>query len=299
MSLLATGDRMRRFLPPLAAVLALLLLWGGRAAMAAPLAPATQVAASTMLQGCPTTIISSPRPGATLRGEIPVIGSANADRFQFYKLEFAPASNPQAWSAVSSTINRPIANGQLDVWNTQAVPDGVYNLKLTVVDDRAQEVCWFVASNVQVANRVQAAAPTQAQASPTPNEAETPTPDPRRTATPQATVTPPVLPTLPPLPGGTPAAVALAQATAAATARPGTTPTAVGTPRGTGTPGASATPAARSGLSSLIPDFSGIRRQFTSAFDVGRIRDAFLLGAIGTLAVFAFIGLVVLLRKLI
>ena len=289
---------MRRFLPPLAAVLALLLLWGGRAALAAPLAPTSQVAATTILQGCPTTTISAPRPGATLRGDVPVIGSANADRFQFYKLEFAPASNPQAWSAVSSTINRPIANSQLDVWNTQAVPDGVYNLKLTVVDDRAQEVCFFVASNLQIANRAPVVAPTQAQASPTATESDTPTPNSQRTATPQATVTPPVLPTLPPLPGGTPAAVAQAQATAA-TARPGGTPTAVGTPRGTGTPGASATPAARSGLSSLIPDFSGIRRQFTSAFDMSRIRDAFLLGAIGTLAVFAFIGLVVLLRKLI
>lgn len=286
---------MRRFHPPLAAVLALLLLWGGRAALAAPLTPASQAAASTTLQGCPGAIISSPRPGSTLRGDVSIMGTANADRFQFYKVEFAPASNPQAWSAVSSTVNRPIANGQLDVWNTQTVPDGPYSLKLTIVDDRAQEVCWVVAANLQVANRVQPAAPTQALPSPTAGDTDTPTPNPARTATPQATVTPPILPTLPPLPGGAPAAVAQAQPTS----RPGATPSAVGTPRGTGTPSAAATPASRTGLSSFIPDFSGVRRQFSAAFDTSRIRDAFFLGAIGVLAVFAFIGLVALLRKLL
>jgi hypothetical protein len=81
----------------------------------------------------------------------------------------------------------------------------------------------------------------------------------------------------------------------AAGAQPTAAPPTAGPTQGAGTPA----PAATSRSSSLIPDLSGVKQSFNSAFDFGRIRDAFLLGAIATIAVFTFIGLVLLLRRLL
>ncbi len=272
---------MRRFLAlSLLAVLALALL----AAAPQPAPP---------LQQCANVLINTPRSGAVVRGDVEIFGSANIDRFQFYKVEFSPLNNPDAWSAVSQVIRRPVVNGRLDVWNTRAIADGLYNLKLTVVDERAQEVCRSVVTQLQVANRVPPPTPTQAEP-PTPEDSPTPpaSPTPGVSPTLRTTVTTPtatvVLPTIPPpptLPLVTPQ-VAVAQPTApapTAVAKTATTPSAVPT---------------RSG-SSLLPDFSGVQRAFTSALDLSRARDAFLLGAIGTLAIFTFVGLVLLLRRLL
>lgn len=244
-------------------------------------------------QQCANVLISAPRSGAVVRGDVEIFGSASIDRFQFYKVEFSPLSNPDNWAATSQIIRRPILNGRLDVWNSRAVPDGLYNLKLTLVDDRAQEVCRAVVTQVQVANRAPVATDTPA-ATPTPDE---PTPTatipglPTRAVT--ASVTPgpsptSALPTIPSPPTQAPtlALLAVAQSTA---------PPPTAGPRGTGTPAATPTRA----NSSLLPDFSGIQRAFNSAFDFSRLRDAFLLGAIGTVAIFTFIGLVMLLRRLL
>ncbi len=245
-----------------------------------------------LAQQCANSYISNPRAGATIRGDVEIGGSANIDRFQFYKVEFSPINNPDAWSAVSATIRQPIVNGRLDVWNSRAVPDGLYVLKLTVVDDRGQEVCRSVVPQIQVVNTIRivptdtpvptetpaptdtpATAPTSAQQSPTPRATGgTPTP------------TVPPLPTIPPPPPG-PTAASVAQAAAPS-------PTPAGT-RAAATP--AATPSRASSLSSLIPDLSGVR----SAFDLSRVRDAFLLGAIATVAAFTFVGLVLLLRRLL
>ena len=126
--------------------------------LAAPARPAEAY------QQCANVLMNAPRSGATVRGDVEIFGSASIDRFQFYKVEFSPLSNPDAWAATSQVIRRPILNGRLDVWNSRAVPDGLYNLKLTVVDDRAQEVCRAVVTQVQVANRAPVATDTPAMA---------------------------------------------------------------------------------------------------------------------------------------
>lgn len=227
------------------------------------------------LQQCANVLIGAPRSGSSIRGEVEIIGSASIDRFQFYKVEFSPLTNPDSWAAISQIVRRPVVNGRLDIWNTRTVPDGLYNLKLTVVDDRAQELCRSIVTQLQVVNRGPA---------PTATEELTPTP----ATSPTVSPTIPPLPTVPPpptQPGVTPA-VSVAQPTAPAPTQ---------TARGTGTPQAAPT---RTG-SSLIPDFTPVQRAFNAAFDFGRLRDAFLLGAIGTVAIFTFIGLVLLLRRLL
>jgi hypothetical protein len=270
----------RRFIALMLPVLALLAIAAGPRP-----APA--------LQQCANVLISAPRSGTTVRGDVEVLGSASIDRFQFYKVEFSPLNNPDAWSAVSQVIQRPVVNGRLDVWNSRTVPDGLYNLKLTVVDERAQELCRSVVTQLQVANR--APVPTE-----TPVATETPeaSPTPAMSPTPGITPTPTVSATVPPLPTVPPPPTQPPPATAASVAQPAATSAPAGqtiAPGGTGTP--AATPTRSS--SSFLPDFSGIQRSFNTAFDFTRLRDAFLLGAVGTVAIFTFIGLVMLLRRLL
>ncbi len=101
---------------------------------------------------CRAVRISSPLAGDILAGQVPILGSASIEGFQFYKLEWAAQAQPETWSAVSSTIDRPLRNGQLDLWNSAALPDGVYRLKLTAVDQEANERCRFLVEPLWLAN---------------------------------------------------------------------------------------------------------------------------------------------------
>ncbi|MFQ6057834.1 MAG: hypothetical protein ACE5MB_03000 [Anaerolineae bacterium] len=124
------------------------------------------------LQECLNVSVTSPRMNAIVRGNVEIIGSASIDNFQFYKVEYSTITDPDRWIAVSTTYNQPVINGRLDVWNTTVIPDGTYNLKLTVVDIRGQEICRVVIRQLQVAN----AQPTE---TPTPPATPTPTETPR------------------------------------------------------------------------------------------------------------------------
>jgi hypothetical protein len=200
-------------------------------------------------QQCTQVEITSPRPEAELRGIVTIEGSASIGNFQFYKVEYSTADQPDFWRAVSQTYNQPILNGVLDRWNTPALPDGEYNLKLTAVDVRGQEACRYFVRNLTIAN-------TQPTATLTP-EAPPTLPGPTVTATPHATATP-----APPTP--TPTVLAIIP-----TRQP------------------------------ALPDLATIRDTVRSAFDVPRLQDLFLLGAGTTTAIFVFIGLISLLRRLI
>ncbi len=124
---------------------------------------------------CRNAAIRSPFRGDTLQGRVPVLGSARIDDFNFYKLEWAPAADPENWSAVSNTKPDFVVNGLLDEWDTTHHDDGEYRLKLTVVDSLHQEVCRVTVSDLTIAN----------------HRAPTPTPPPtevtRATAVPRLT----------------------------------------------------------------------------------------------------------------
>ncbi|MFQ5341587.1 MAG: hypothetical protein ACE5F6_08565 [Anaerolineae bacterium] len=138
--------------------------------------------ATPLLQGCVQVEITSPRPEAELRGIVTIEGSASIGDFQFYKVEYSTADQPDVWYAVSQTYSQPVVDGVLDRWNTPAYPDGEYNLKLTVVDIRGQEVCRYFVRDLVIAN-------TKPTATLTPESPPT-LPGPTITATPRATATP-------------------------------------------------------------------------------------------------------------
>ena len=114
----------------------------------APVSPG-RVSAQADCQG---VAIRSPFAGDVISGTIDILGSARIAGFQFYKLEWAPETEPESWRAVSSTIDRQVSNGRLDSWDSRALPDGIYRLKLTAVDDQANEVCRMLVAPLWLAN---------------------------------------------------------------------------------------------------------------------------------------------------
>ena len=69
-----------------------------------------------------------------MSGVVIIHGTATHGRFQFYKVEIGRGEEPTAWHVVSDIHEAPVINGVLDEFETTAVPDGVYCLQLTVVD---------------------------------------------------------------------------------------------------------------------------------------------------------------------
>jgi hypothetical protein len=82
----------------------------------------------------PNTCISAPRSGETVSGAINIRGNANHPQFQFYKVEFGIGSSPEAWSSIGDIVRRPVSEGALMTFNTAAVPNGTYTIRLVVVD---------------------------------------------------------------------------------------------------------------------------------------------------------------------
>ncbi len=86
----------------------------------------------------PSVSIASPRMNENIRGIVSIVGTAAIDNFQFYKVEYGVGEVPFNWISIDPVHREPISNSQLTVWNTDPLPEGVYILKLTAVDNRGQ-----------------------------------------------------------------------------------------------------------------------------------------------------------------
>jgi hypothetical protein len=78
--------------------------------------------------------IVSPGANATLAGRVGILGTATHDRFQFFKVEYSQGERPGVWNGVNNIHRVPVINGVLEEFDTTALPNGVYWLQLTVVD---------------------------------------------------------------------------------------------------------------------------------------------------------------------
>jgi hypothetical protein len=150
--------------------------------------------------------ITSPRDRASVRGLVPVEGSANHPEFQKYEVHFGPEPNPgDDWTPlVGSPFTAPVMQGRLGLWDTTVIPDGVYSLRLRLVRLDGNYDEYFV-RGIQVVNTRPTDTPTP-KPSPTPGEpTETPSPTPTvvigvptvSSPTPRPSGTP--LPTAPPI----------------------------------------------------------------------------------------------------
>lgn len=165
---------MQRLTALLSILIAFTLVLTGAACLVVQAAPAGQTVAA----------ITAPAPNSTVRGVVSIEGSASHPDFWKYEVHYAPEPNPpdSAWVLIGAVHESPVASGQLELWDTTRLPDGLYALRLRVArrDGNYDEI--FV-RQIRVAN----AGPTE---TPTPAASPTPTP----TTAPVITPTP-LLPT--------------------------------------------------------------------------------------------------------
>lgn len=82
----------------------------------------------------PNVCITWPTNNARLSGVVTIRGTAQHPNFQFYKIEHGIGENPEAWHSINDVVYTPVNNGVLMVFDSRALPNGVYWLRLTVVD---------------------------------------------------------------------------------------------------------------------------------------------------------------------
>src|SRR5688572_18757783 len=91
--------------------------------------------------------ITSPQSGATVRGQVEIIGTMDVANFASAELAFGFSNSTDidpeggAWFAIQ-TFPQPKLDSPLAVWDTTSVTDGDYNLRLrvTLQDGSVQDV---------------------------------------------------------------------------------------------------------------------------------------------------------------
>jgi hypothetical protein len=85
---------------------------------------------------CPDNRSLLLRPGnnEVVRGGVTIVGTANHDAFQYYKVEYAPGANADGGYGYLAGGNSPVVNGVLGSFDSNALGNGVWTLQLIVVD---------------------------------------------------------------------------------------------------------------------------------------------------------------------
>ena len=144
-------------------------------------------------QDSPPVAISSPAPNEALRGQVNIIGSTDLPDFVSAQLDFSYASSPaETWFPLQ-TLSQPVFDSPLYTWDTTAITDGSYILRLRVFagDNSMQELTVPITvqnDTVPIPTATPTAAPDEVTvliptpfllaASPTPTELPHPTPSP-------------------------------------------------------------------------------------------------------------------------
>lgn len=89
-------------------------------------------------QYCPSAHLvarfNDPLPGSAVRGVIPLLGSAVAPRFAYYRLEIGAGARPQAFMPLQSPTTQWVRQGLLASLDTTQLPNGPHTLRLIVFD---------------------------------------------------------------------------------------------------------------------------------------------------------------------
>ena len=83
-------------------------------------------------------MITSPKPGDVVKGQVTLMGTANIPNFGFYKYEFSILGT-EAWSTIQASREVKL-DDTLGDWNTSLVSPGDYNLRLVVVDNQGNSL---------------------------------------------------------------------------------------------------------------------------------------------------------------
>lgn len=83
----------------------------------------------------PSASITSPTAGSFISGSIPVNGTADdTTSFYSYVLEYGAGAAPSSWTVIGAPVYTPVNSSLLETWDTTALADGLYTLRLTVTD---------------------------------------------------------------------------------------------------------------------------------------------------------------------
>jgi len=100
--------------------------------------PVPPTATAVPPAACPNANVCITFPGmnAPISGRVAIQGTANHESFQFYKIEYGQGEKPSTWHVISDVHRNPVINGVIEQFDTVALalPNGVYWLRLTVVD---------------------------------------------------------------------------------------------------------------------------------------------------------------------
>lgn len=96
--------------------------------------------ATSTASGCiPGQImITSPKPGDVIRGEVTLTGTADIPKIGYYKYEFSPRGT-ENWSTIKAA-HQVVQDGELGSWDTSGLVSGDYLLRLVVTDNQGQEL---------------------------------------------------------------------------------------------------------------------------------------------------------------
>ena len=93
------------------------------------------IPASLIVGAAPENGITAPSEGDAVSGEVSIEGTADAPDFWKYELHYNPVpGNVDLWTAIEGTpFTTAVVEGELGTWDTTAVDDGTYGLRLRVV----------------------------------------------------------------------------------------------------------------------------------------------------------------------
>src|SRR5207253_2069420 len=78
--------------------------------------------------------ITSPKDGDSLFGLVTIQGSANQPQMQRYVLEFSSQeTGTDSFFPIAGPISQQVNGGVLGQWNTTAIPDGRYQIRLRLI----------------------------------------------------------------------------------------------------------------------------------------------------------------------
>jgi len=159
---------------------------GGEVAQA-PTPSAGAALASPQPPAAAELVISAPVSGQALQGVVAVTGVTALPGYVSGELAYAIAGNPsQVWFPLVQNL-APVTNGPIYLWDTTALSDGQYLLRLVVTLSGGSQRSVTV-TGLRIRNH-------------TPVETDTPTPAPSATYVPEATLTATLIPVVPtPLP---------------------------------------------------------------------------------------------------
>ncbi len=82
----------------------------------------------------PMGVITSPEDSVFVRSTITVLGTAWDVNLDSYQVFYGAGQTPGTWTAITAEIDTAVTSGPLCTWDTTAVADGEYTLRLVVQD---------------------------------------------------------------------------------------------------------------------------------------------------------------------